>query len=370
MNVNYPNLILNGALLCIHLQLLIIAIFKFSTRQTRDIMLGFVCLLLSFVYIYNLYWTDYRSNLLFNIVFGGNKSFLCYACFYLYFALLDKGADRKKLLIKHLTIPVILFVSYLTLKFMTGEQFLRKYQFIYLTYVRLEHAYVLLYTILGIRLFRSIKNVLVLKTRRRYQLVYFAFFGSFLLSSVYMVVAEIYVEWTAAHFAAIHTWFFTPLNIFRILLIVAFAAMESKKLNLILSNHKIFNEYDSLGNEAAIAQTLRQLMDEEQIYRNPQLNIRELAQRSDLTEKAIRLYLQKVHEISFKEYLNSYRIGAFKELALSDESSKYDVASLGKLSGFGSKSSFYRIFKEQEKITPLEYINRMQTANTEVAVQS
>ena len=65
--------------------------------------------------------------------------------------------------------------------------------------------------------------------------------------------------------------------------------------------------------------------------------------------------------VSFYDLVNAYRINEAKARLMSDDLEKYTVTGIGKMCGFSSKSSFYRVFKNATGITPLNYIKKERT---------
>jgi transcriptional regulator GlxA family with amidase domain len=61
--------------------------------------------------------------------------------------------------------------------------------------------------------------------------------------------------------------------------------------------------------------------------------------------------------ISFYDFVNGYRINAFKDVIKSDMYNKYTIETIAYQCGFKSKASFYRIFKTKMKMSPSEYKN-------------
>lgn len=59
----------------------------------------------------------------------------------------------------------------------------------------------------------------------------------------------------------------------------------------------------------------------------------------------------------FKEFINSIKLGRFKRLA--EENHNEQIIVLSELAGFTSKTTFYRIFKDAEGITPTEFMDKL-----------
>jgi AraC-like DNA-binding protein len=68
--------------------------------------------------------------------------------------------------------------------------------------------------------------------------------------------------------------------------------------------------------------------------------------------------MKHTHGISFRDYLNNYRISYIEE-KLSDPAylAKSSIETIAEASGFGSRQSFYTAFKKAKGCTPKEYFS-------------
>jgi AraC-like DNA-binding protein len=64
------------------------------------------------------------------------------------------------------------------------------------------------------------------------------------------------------------------------------------------------------------------------------------------------------HNISFRDFLNNYRIAYIEEqLEKPDFLAKSSIEAIAEASGFGSRQSFYTAFRKAKGCTPKEYFN-------------
>lgn len=105
---------------------------------------------------------------------------------------------------------------------------------------------------------------------------------------------------------------------------------------------RIFNEVD-------------QLMKEHQLFMEPEITLKDVSDKlnapSAVVSQAIKIYTNH----SFPSYINSFRVNMVIEKINSPLFKTYTILSLALESGFNSKASFNRIFKQQTGITPSEY---------------
>lgn len=111
----------------------------------------------------------------------------------------------------------------------------------------------------------------------------------------------------------------------------------------------------------ALAIQLEQLMKEGKPYLTPNLSLRELAEKMGTSDKNLSMMINNHLNVSFYDLVNAYRVKEAKARLMSDDLEKYTVTGIGKMCGFSSKSSFYRVFKKEAGITPLNYIKKERT---------
>lgn len=93
----------------------------------------------------------------------------------------------------------------------------------------------------------------------------------------------------------------------------------------------------------------------EEIYLNPDLTLRILAEKINLSERKLSSFLNNEMQVSFYDFINSYRITEAKRRLLSNEYEKYTIEGIGHSCGFNSRSSFFKIFKNETRISPSTY---------------
>lgn len=91
------------------------------------------------------------------------------------------------------------------------------------------------------------------------------------------------------------------------------------------------------------------------IYLNSNLTLRKAAKEIDTNEKYLSNVINKIHHVSFSNFVNNYRVEYAKEMLLNSEFDHYTIESIGNLSGFNSKSNFNSVFKKTTGLTPTEY---------------
>ena len=92
---------------------------------------------------------------------------------------------------------------------------------------------------------------------------------------------------------------------------------------------------------------LQSLMERKQLYRNPNLNIQELAQLAKIPPRYVSATLNHQMKQSFYEFVNSYRIKEVVERLHDQDADTLTLVGIAQQAGFKSNSAFYKAFKVQ-----------------------
>jgi len=96
----------------------------------------------------------------------------------------------------------------------------------------------------------------------------------------------------------------------------------------------------------------------DQDFLDPKLNLKEFAARCKLPQKTVSQYLNQGLNKSFHDYVNGYRIEAFKERVVTAKEKNRTLEGLAYDCGFNSRATFSRIFKKNTGMTPTEYVSK------------
>jgi AraC-like DNA-binding protein len=103
-----------------------------------------------------------------------------------------------------------------------------------------------------------------------------------------------------------------------------------------------------------LLQSIIELVEQEQLYLNPELTIADIAGRLNFSTKTISQTINLGLQKSFSTFINQYRVNVFKERLASGKHKHLSILGLAFECGFNSKSSFNRIFKEVTGHVPKE----------------
>ncbi len=105
-----------------------------------------------------------------------------------------------------------------------------------------------------------------------------------------------------------------------------------------------------------IHQKLKNLMEAEKLFTEPELNLSDLASRLDIHSNYLSQVINEYEGVNFYDYVNTLRIEEFKRLVSLPENQKYTLLGLAFDCGFNSKSAFNRFFKKTTDLSPSEYL--------------
>lgn len=102
--------------------------------------------------------------------------------------------------------------------------------------------------------------------------------------------------------------------------------------------------------------TTLEVLEEEALYLDPGLSLKDLAERLELHPNKLSWLLNEHIGKNFNEFINSYRLEAFKQKALDSAFSHLTLLGLAYESGFNSKTVFNAFFKKTEGVTPRTWV--------------
>ncbi len=110
---------------------------------------------------------------------------------------------------------------------------------------------------------------------------------------------------------------------------------------------------NSIGTENEdIYEKIIELLENKKLYTNPNFSLRILATELKKNRVYISQAINKAGNKSFADLINEYRTKEAKILLCSGNIKSITIEAIGNESGFNSKSTFFRVFKEQTGVTP------------------
>lgn len=103
---------------------------------------------------------------------------------------------------------------------------------------------------------------------------------------------------------------------------------------------------------------LKKAMEEDRLYLDPELNLALLSRHTGLPQKTISLVLNQHLQKSFNEFVNGYRVEAFKQNIQQLQQDNMTILAMAFDAGFNSQATFQRAFRSNTGMSPREYMTQ------------
>jgi len=104
---------------------------------------------------------------------------------------------------------------------------------------------------------------------------------------------------------------------------------------------------------------VKNYMNIEQPYLNPDLNLSDLAEAIQMTRAQLSQVINKGFQKNFNDFVNSFRVNAFKEKLNEGKHKQLSLLGIAYDCGFNSKATFNRVFKKLTNSSPTEFLNSL-----------
>ena len=153
-------------------------------------------------------------------------------------------------------------------------------------------------------------------------------------------------------------YFISGSIIFSVLFYIVFSffLFNKRVMNKIFIKNRIKNTIPKSVYASGVAIDIDKIMSDEKLYINANLKIADVAEKVELTTHELSKFLNDSLGKSFADFINEYRIEEAKHLITTNNN--YTIEAIGNLSGFNSKSAFYKAFKKHTETTPAQYKSR------------
>jgi len=101
---------------------------------------------------------------------------------------------------------------------------------------------------------------------------------------------------------------------------------------------------------------VKQLMENEKVYLNPELNLSDLAKMANMSRGQLSEIVNTAFEKNFNDFVNGYRVEAFKDMLKEEKHKQLSLLGIAQECGFNSKATFNRVFKKLTDLSPTEYL--------------
>jgi AraC-like DNA-binding protein len=98
-------------------------------------------------------------------------------------------------------------------------------------------------------------------------------------------------------------------------------------------------------------------MREDQAYLVTDLNLQKFAERVQLPPHHLAWFFREIRKQPFNDYLNECRVNHAGQMILNGKAEALTVEAIGLMSGFTTRSTFFRAFKKTKGVTPGAFVD-------------
>lgn len=119
------------------------------------------------------------------------------------------------------------------------------------------------------------------------------------------------------------------------------------------------NEVDSAENhDTSYIGRLESYIEKHKPYLNPKLRMHDLSEGLNIPKHVLSRIINENYKVNFFHFVNQHRIQHLLKLLSDDNLDVYTVEALALKSGFNSKSTFYKSFKEIMGVSQMQYLSQ------------
>lgn len=351
MNITWDHIYL-AIQIVVSFQLLAGIILNLIEFRARNLLLAYLSLLV--IYTYNIFFLGTESfydhirtplHLLLSYIYFGPT-------FYLYLKSLKKDTSFALITtLKHYSIPLLFCIFYNV--------------FAYQIYGLVVDTFIIVYFVASLPLYKQITSTLKGNLKRRFN-------WFFIISCVYicldtpLILIEDLYRLGISPFTDIHPvlneFFYTYIHFPLLLLYFSFLSIymltEIPRFKNFFVSRPLIESGITQKGISELQHSFDKSLTEEKVYLDPDLNLDTFSKKLGIDKSVLSKFIKETYNSGFNRIINRHRIEQFKTLLNEDKLKNYDLVGLAKESGFKSKATFYRVFKEIEGITPLQYKNK------------
>ena len=354
MNQFLPDDLLNGFLLCVCIQLILVGFWHIIKRSFYS--LGLICIIIGSSWIYNFYFPVLKNHVLANILLAGYKELAIFPLIYIFFSRRFGHKKPYQLYLWHLLVPFIVSTGYLTLKFGFKDLFYSNLMPIVNSIRGMGFIIVCFYAYLIIKCLRRSMPVLKGGIIKRYFFIFTLLFLQRVLGHIEYVLIPILDIETQPYYLLSFRYFWHPLNIATNCIMLLFALSEIQGIGKLVFGNSILNQFDSIQDETSIVAYIEKHLVRQKLFTAMDFDLKKSLSSVRISEKDFRLYVKKEFGLSVNEFINKIKVDEFIKVSNDQKYTKYTIDSLYEIAGFRSKATFYRSFKKYTSITPAEFM--------------
>jgi len=361
--------VLRGVQLLLGTQLIVVGLLHFFAKTNKArIWLAVLCLIHGSWFLKHVFYDDWSQHLVWFLLIGPGKPIFVGAILFFYYQSLTKPVTRQTKYI-HLSIPASYYITLVVVRFFYGSHLSTNQDF----WVSLSFSFWALlifwfYFFLTKKEFRTaLKKSLIPRAYQRARVLFFSLYFFLLqipfwdmfdtLSKQGVLSAKLQWLQTAYDYFFVYAGHHASYVYIHFLgyFVFIYTLIELPYLKKYLLPKEIRVRNDFLKNKQLIESKVQQVFFEDKIFLNPDLTIEKCMSLLQVSRAALVQYLELEYQSTFKDFINKLRVDEVKRLIQDTAFTKYDLMGIASQAGFQSKSTFHRVFKKMEGLTPTEY---------------
>lgn len=357
MNTALGNELFLGILLGLYIQVFLLGIIIIlgSRWKIRSVILGCFCYIMASSTLYNIFWPTLNHSFIANLFLAGFKDMFVGPLLFLYIILLGKIANVKQLLVWHLTIPTLMTLGYLTLKFGLSNFYFQNYAVIGTGFL-VARTLSFLFYIIFMWLEKKKIELVIPSLLKKYLIYFYLVLGYFFLTSVLDVLSIYVVGWGQGTYQWLNTYVYTPMGFLIYFFTLIFAISEHNGLKNFFIPKSPYISQEVAYNRNEIETMLEQKLISSRAFKDPYLTTKKAAKLLSVNPAVLIEYIRIHHNQSFNEFLANLRLEEFKKICRDKNHENLSISGMAYEAGFKSKATFYRMFKQQMGISPGAFI--------------
>ena len=273
--------------------------------------------------------------------------------------------DNDKFLRKNIIhfLPSFLFTIFVFVPKMIDPNFddmmfmyLKLYQDNQLVFVIIRNIYFVVYLILSVKLFLSIKQRQNRKANfsiEEYRWINKLLFGSLTFASIDIAIRSFELFAYNLKFDGGY------ITLFAIVIFIVYLGCNGVSESRVLIPAFLLTKYKNVNfspEEAVLLeQKIKIALEDEKLYLDETLSLKKLSELVHISDKKLSAFLNDHLNTKFKDHINFFRVEEMKKKLNSKDYDKLTLFAIACECGFSSKASFYRVFKKHTGFSPSEY---------------
>lgn len=354
--------LLPGIQFLLGLQLLLVATLHFVSRpSTAKLILALLCLILGLWFFKGVFDGEWQDHFLLFVLIGPGKPIFAGPLLLFYYTSFRKSLTRTYIL-RLMFVPMGYYLILLVVRFFLIDQIPgTNYGVTHLFSVGVFLIYLSYFWLTRRELLRETRQVLLPRAFKKVMVLFYSLYFFMLQVPLWDILANLIKQWEVATNAVLaRMGSLMTTGIYGYLYVLAYflfmyGLSELTFFKRMFLPKDIAIHSNTLKNRNRLDQLVERYFVNEKIYKKTDLSIASCAAIFNVPTRELIHYFKITDKGLFKDYINALRVDEFKLLLQKEQFAHYDLVGLAKECGFKSKSTFFRVFKQMEGVTPNQY---------------